>query len=125
MLVLGPLLRHVTATTATVWVEVDVACTVEVLAHRSATFSVHDHHYALVLVEGLQPGSTTPYEVFLDGERCWPPPTTRFPPSVIRTRDGAPARILFGSCRIAAPHEPPWTLELDEDERARGVDAFL
>ena len=123
-LVLGPLLRHVSETTATIWVETDEPCTVEVLGHRTPTFSVCDHHYALVIVEGLAPASTTPYEVHLDGERCWPPPTWRFPPSVIRTLDGASLRILFGSCRAAAPHEPPWSLEFDHDSRARGVDAL-
>ena len=43
---------------------------------------------------------------------------------MIRTLDGAPLRILFGSCRAAAPHEPPWSLEFDHDARARGVDAL-
>ena len=123
-LVLGPLLRHVSETTATIWVETDEPCTVEVLGHRTPTFTRLDHHYALVIVEGLAPGSTNPYEVHLDGERCWPPPTWQFPPSVIRTLDGGPLRILFGSCRAAAPHEPPWSLEFDHDERARGVDAL-
>ena len=64
------------------------------------------------------PARRIPYEVHLDGERCWPPPTAQFPPSVIRTLDGGPLRILFGSCRAAAPHEPPWSLEFDHDERA-------
>ncbi|MGD9704049.1 MAG: alkaline phosphatase family protein [Acidimicrobiia bacterium] len=123
-LVLGPLLRHVSRTTATIWVEVDAPSTVEVLGHRTTTFSVADHHYALVIVEGLEPGTTTPYEVLLDGERCWPPPVSEFPASVIRTLGGETFRILFGSCRAAAPHEPPWTLELDHDERGRGVDAL-
>ena len=122
-LVLGPLLRHVSKTTATVWVETDAPCSVEVLGHRTSTFAVLDHHYALVIVEGLAPGSTTPYEVRLDGVTCWPLPGSRFPASVIRTLDGGPIRILFGSCRAAAPHEPPWTSEHD-DERGRGVDAL-
>jgi hypothetical protein len=122
-LVLGPMLRHVSETTATIWVETDAACTVEVLGHRATTFSVLDHHYALVIVEGLEPATTTPYEVHLDGERCWPPPVDRFPPSVIRTIGPRSLRIMFGSCRTAAPHEPPWSLELDHDSRGRGVDA--
>jgi hypothetical protein len=121
--VLGPMLRHVSDTSATIWVETDAACTVEVLGHRANTFTVADHHYALVIVEGLTAGTTTPYQVLLDGEACWPPPVERFPASVIRTHDGGPLRILFGSCRTAAPHEPPWTLEFDHDDRARGVDA--
>jgi hypothetical protein len=123
-LVLGPLLRHVSETTATIWVETDAPCTVEVLGYRTPTFTIADHHYALVIVEGLAPGTTTPYDVRLDGEVCWPPPVYRFPASVIRTLDSGPLRILFGSCRAAAPHEPPWTLEYAFDDRARGVDAL-
>ena len=46
-LVLGPLLRHVSAMSATVWVEADAPCTVEVLGHSARTFAVSGHHYAL------------------------------------------------------------------------------
>jgi hypothetical protein len=103
-LVLGPLLRHVDPVSATVWVETDRPCTVEVLGRTARTFRVSDHHYALVLVEGLEPGSTTEYEVHLDGERVWPGPLATFPPSRIRTpgRPG-PFRLAFGSCRYATP----------------------
>lgn len=59
-LVLGPLLRHVAETTATVWVETDAACEVEVLGRRARTFRVAGHHYGLVAIEGLEPDSTTP-----------------------------------------------------------------
>ena len=52
-LVLGPLLRYVDDTSATIWVETDAPCTVEVLGHRARTFTVAGHHYALVIVEGL------------------------------------------------------------------------
>ncbi len=123
-LLLGPMLRHVSRTTATIWVETDSPAIVEVLGCRARTFEVCGHHYALVIVEHLEPGTTTPYEVHLDGEQCWPPAGSTFPASVIRTLDGGPMRILFGSCRAAAPHEPPWSLELDHDERGRGVDAL-
>ncbi len=71
-LVLGPLLRHAGKTDATIWVETDRACEVEVLEHRQRTFCVAGHHYALVHVRGLEPGSETEYEVRLDGERVWP-----------------------------------------------------
>lgn len=100
-LVLGPVLRHVGETTALVWMKVDRQATVEVLGCRARTFEVFGHHYALVTVTGLEPGSTTPYEVHVDGERAWPPPVTPFPASVIRTRGGSSGRtrILFGSCR--------------------------
>jgi hypothetical protein len=55
-LVLGPLLRYAAETDATVWVETDAACEVEVLGCRSRTFCVEGHHYALVHVTGLEPG---------------------------------------------------------------------
>ncbi len=59
-LVLGPLLRHVGSSDAIVWVETDAACEVEVragkLSGRSPTFRVGGHHYALVLISGLEPG---------------------------------------------------------------------
>ena len=103
MLVLGPLLRHVDPVSATVWVETDRPCTVEVLGRTARTFRVSDHHYALVLVEGLEPGSTTEYEVHLDGERVWPGrcdlPAQPHPDA---GRPG-PFRLAFGSCRYATP----------------------
>ncbi len=124
-LLLGPMLRHVGPTTATIWCETDRPCSVAVLGASAATFTVHGHHYALVAVRDLEPDSIVDYEVRLDGVRCWPEDGTRFPPSSIRTlgRPG-PVRILFGSCRAAAPHEPPHSLEPGRDGRRRGVDAF-
>ena len=53
LLVLGPLLRYVGETEATVWVETDEACEVEVLGSKTQTFQVEGHHYALVYVENL------------------------------------------------------------------------
>src|ERR671929_992886 len=105
VLLLGPLLRHVDPVSATVWVEVDRPCEVAVLGRRARTFRVGGHHYALVVVEGLEPGSSTPYDVRLDGERVWPEASSPFPPSRIRTpgRPG-PFRIAFGSCRYATPN---------------------
>ncbi|MBB5933213.1 DUF7800 domain-containing protein [Streptomyces zagrosensis] len=159
---LGPLLRQIdweTGERATVWVETDEPCTVEVrcvpvadaatggapqVAHTepvreqltagaqpggsTRTWRIAGHHYALVEVTGLRPGSVSAYEVLLDGERVWPLPDSRFPASTIRTPSpeqatargqaaasatgGAPAvQIVFGSCRWAAPpgadaHDP-------------------
>ena len=123
-LVLGPLLRHVGRTSATIWAETSAPCTVEVLGVSTPTFTVEQHHYALVIVEGLDPGAVYQYSVALDGTTVWPLPDDPFPPPVVRTLDGGPHRILFGSCRAAAPHEPPYTLELDHDDRGRGVDAL-
>jgi hypothetical protein len=103
-LLLGPLLRHVDPVSATVWVETDRPCEVSVLGRAARTFRVGGHHYALVVVDELEPGSVTTYEVHLDGMRAWPQPSSPFPPSRIRTpgRPG-PFRIAFGSCRYAAP----------------------
>lgn len=104
--VVGPLLRFVDETTATIWVETDRACEVDVLGHRERTWDLHGHHYAVVVVGGLQPGSMTPYTVELDGERAWPEPGSTQPPSVIRTApDGERLRLAFGSCRRAAPFD--------------------
>src|SRR4051812_36248136 len=102
-LLIGPLLRHVGTTDATVWVETDGPCEVEVLGCREPTWSVAGHPYALVEVQGLASGSSTEYQVLLDGERAWPPLTEKRPPSRIRTQapgsSGTPTRIAFGSCR--------------------------
>ena len=103
VLLLGPLLRHVDPVSATVWVETDRPCVVDVLGRTARTFCVAGHHYALVVVEDLEPGSTTPYDVRLDDVRVWPPENSDFPPSRIRTpgRPG-PFRLAFGSCRYAS-----------------------
>ncbi|MEW2262342.1 alkaline phosphatase D family protein [Streptomyces sp. NPDC047853] len=106
---LGPLLRYTDGSCATVWVETDRPCTAEVRCADGAkgtarTFRVAGHHYALVPVSGLTPGTATEYEVLLDDTRVWPLPDSRFPPSVIATSpaDGD-LRVAFGSCRWAAP----------------------
>jgi hypothetical protein len=123
-LVLGPLLRHVGADDATVWVETDAPCEVEVLGCRDRTFEIEGHHFALVHVTGLEPKDARPYEVHLDAERVWPL-DDGWPASCIRTiGDDHGVRIAFGSCRVAHPDEPPWTLTKDEDPRGREHDAL-
>ena len=124
-LVLGPMLRYVGEQTAVVWVETDRPCEVGVLSATAPTFHVEGHHYALLRIDGLEPGTPHEYEVILDGERAWPPEDSEYPPSVIRTypRDGE-LRVAFGSCRLTVPHEPPYSLPRDEDERARETDAL-
>ena len=62
-IVVGPMLRYVGTTTATVWLETSRPCVVTVLGHSTTTFHVEGHHYALVVVGGLEPGTTRPYEV--------------------------------------------------------------
>ncbi|MDX3849635.1 alkaline phosphatase D family protein [Streptomyces sp. AK02-01A] len=112
---LGPLLRYVDwdgGGTATVWIEADRPCTAEVRCEDGAygttrTFQISGHHYALITVTGLTPGTATPYEVLLDDRRVWPPEDSPFPPSTIRTPDasspGTELRVSFGSCRWASP----------------------
>lgn len=125
-ILLGPLLRYVDETQASIWVETDAACEVEVLGRKTETFCIQGHHYGLVFIEDLEPGSSTPYEVRLDGEPRWPEPDSGHPPSLIRTIDPEQEiRIAFGSCRVTAPHDEPWCLSKDEDEgRGRGNDAL-
>jgi hypothetical protein len=113
---LGPLLRYADGSSATVWVEASRPCTAEVRCADGAggtarTFQIAGHHYALVPVSGLTPGSSPSYDVLLDGMRVWPLPDSPFPPSVIRTPpDDDGVRVAFGSCRWAAPpaddHDP-------------------
>ncbi|HYG96974.1 MAG TPA: alkaline phosphatase D family protein [Solirubrobacterales bacterium] len=124
-LVLGPLLRYVSDTEATVWVETSEACEVEILGRREPTFRVEGHHYALVCIEGLEPATHYEYEVKLDGEVHWPQPGSDLPPSAIRTVDAEKdLDICFGSCRVAVPHEAPFTEPKDETEIGHEVDAL-
>jgi hypothetical protein len=102
LLVLGPLLRYVGETAATIWVETDRAAAVGILGHEVRTFEVAGHHYGLVVASGLQPGTEYEYQVRLDGTVRWPVADSPFPPSVLRTLDpDGPLRLVFGSCRIA------------------------
>ncbi|MER7184741.1 alkaline phosphatase D family protein [Streptomyces hyaluromycini] len=113
---LGPLLRYTDGSSATVWVEASRPCTAEVRCADGAggtarTFQVAGHHYALVPVTGLTPGTSPSYDVLLDGTHVWPLPGSPFPPSVIRSpAAGAGLDVVLGSCRWAAPpadgHDP-------------------
>jgi PhoD-like phosphatase len=124
-LILGPLLRYVGETRAVFWVETDGPCEVSVLGTSARTFTVAGHHYAVVRAEGLEPGTAHTYEVELDGHRVWPLPDSPFPPSRFRTYPKQKQlRIAFGSCRVAAPNEPPFTGPKDKDDRGREHDAL-
>ena len=124
-LVLGPLLRHVDDTSATVWVETPGPGRVTVRAGdreaSAGTFAAHGHHYALVELTGLAPGSRTAYAVEVDGHEVWPsqdPEQARFGPSVIATlQPGRPLRMAFGSCRVSLSHDA-------EGNAVHGVDAL-
>jgi hypothetical protein len=117
-LLLGPLLRYAGTKSATFWVETSAACEVEVLGVRDRTFAVEGHHYALILVEDLEPGSVIEYDVRLDGRVVWPPDDGR-PAPAVHTRSGERrVRLVFGSCRIGAPQ--PAADEFPES----GIDAL-
>jgi hypothetical protein len=120
LLVLGPILRYVGETSATVWVRTARAARVTVeRAGRTVsapTFAVHGFHYALVVLEDLEPGSDDAYSVRVDDVPVWP--LEGAPPSRIRTLD--PERLpqfAFGTCRTTARHD-------DEGNREHGVDAL-
>ena len=124
-LLLGPMLRFVDDRSATIWVETSDPCEVKILESSSRTFTVAGHHYALVILSDLEPGTTVEYEVAIDGATVWPKPGSNMPPSVIRTQHpNQEVSLLLGSCRAAAPHEPPYTLELTFNDDGRGVDTL-
>ncbi|MEV7457140.1 alkaline phosphatase D family protein [Pseudarthrobacter oxydans] len=121
-LVLGPMMRYVDQTSASIWVETRDNARVTVSAGaaewEARTFAVHGHHYALVEADGLEPGSVTPYTVAVNGVPVWPEPGTGFPPPVIATlKPGKPLRLAFGSCRTSVPHD-------ESGNRSHGVDAL-
>ena len=83
-LVLGPLLRYVGAEDATVWVETDAACEVEVGTAGRARGVAHLLRSRVTTtpwwsLEGLEPGTSHEYSVALDGERVWPEPGSAYP----------------------------------------------
>ncbi|MEO6200494.1 MAG: alkaline phosphatase D family protein [Cryobacterium sp.] len=121
-LVLGPMLRYVDDTSASIWFETREAAGVVVTAGgrswSARTFAVHGHHYALVEVSGLEPGTVTPYSVRIDGMDVWPARDSSFPASVIATLGkGSRLRLSFGSCRTSVPHDAG-------GNRTHGVDAL-
>lgn len=122
---MGPLLRHVGRTDATIWIETDEPCRVEVLGRTAETFDVEGHHFAIVCLEQLDPSVEHPYEVHLDGVRAWPPDNYEFPAPRIRPMpDDGTLRLLFGSCRASAPHRPPYTYQRWWNRKGKGIDVL-
>jgi phosphodiesterase/alkaline phosphatase D-like protein len=121
-LLLGPMLRYVDETSASIWVETRADCLVSVHVEgrswQARTFAVHGHHFALVEVDRLEPGSLSPYRVEIDGVPVWPDADSEYPASVIATRaPGQRSRIAFGSCRTSVPHDK-------SGNRTHGVDSL-
>ena len=121
----GPMLRFIGETEATIWLEVDEPCEVEILGTKASTFTVKDHHFALVALEGLEPGEARDYEVHAGEQRIWPPEGYEFPhPQVKTIAKGGDLRLLFGSCRCSAPHHWPHTTQRWWNRKGRGIDAL-
>jgi len=118
-LVLGPLLRYAGTESATFWVETSEPCKVEVLGHRSKTFAVEGHHFALVMVDDLEPASVVAYDVRLNGQLVWPPDDGRPAPAVHTRSNERRVRLAFGSCRVGDPQPSP-----TEFNASTGVDAL-
>jgi hypothetical protein len=123
-LILGPLLRYAGTESASFWVETSRSSEVEILGRRTRTFAVDGHHYALLLVDDLEPGTVTVYDVRLDGALVWPPNDGR-PAPTVHTRNSEPlARLVFGSCRVGDPQptqlDGPWP----EEVAKLGIDAL-
>lgn len=121
-LVLGPMMRYVDETSASIWVETRSAARVTVRAGGrnwvAGTFAVHGHHYALVEAEGLEPGTVLPYTLEIDGEHVWPDTASELPPPVIATlKPGKPLRMAYGSCRTSVPHD-------EAGNRTHGIDSL-
>lgn len=106
-LVLGPILRYVDNTRATIWVETDRECTVEVRTSTGQsgaenTWSVHEHHFAIVQLVDLPAGTVVDYSVTL---RSSADPVVEAAPTVaaggtLRTAGEDDAlTVAFGSCR--------------------------
>ncbi|MFB0836300.1 alkaline phosphatase D family protein [Arthrobacter halodurans] len=121
-LVLGPMLRYVDETSASIWVETRDAGTVVVRAGGDSwsarTFGAHGHHYALVEASGLEPGTRREYSVEFEGARVWPPRDGEYPaPSINTLHPDRRLRMAFGSCRTSVPHD-------QRGHRTHGVDAM-
>jgi hypothetical protein len=121
-LLLGPMLRYTDETCAAVWVETATDAVVGVYAGdrewQARTFAVHGHHYALVEVDGLTPGSALPYEVRVNDETVWPEAESSLPKPVIATLTPQRRfRMAWGSCRTSVDHDAA-------GNRRHGVDAM-
>jgi len=72
-LIVGPMLRHLGERDATVWVETDAPCEIEVLGHAARTFTVYGHHYALVALDDLERGRSEERRVGKECRSRWSP----------------------------------------------------
>ncbi len=124
-IVVGPLLRYVGTTTATVWVETDAPAVVEVLGHEARTFHVLGHHYALVADRGSRAGLD--HAVRGAARRARRSGRRR---TDARRRRSTRARASGRPGSSSAPagsvrrESPPYTLAPSEHPKGLGVDAL-
>ena len=105
-ILVGPVLRYTDRFgTATVFVETARSRRVSIttgdgVTTGTSTWSVHGHHYALVVLRALPRDRAVTYTVALDNVTVWPLRASSYPPSVVPpfTSSGR-VRIAFGSCR--------------------------
>ena len=125
-LVLGPLLRYVGETEATVWVE-----TRRALRGRGAgppRAHLHASRSTTTRWSGSKAWSraaSTSTRSASTASAAGRRPGSELPPSAIRTlgRD-APIDVCFGSCRVALPHEEPYVHSKDRHEDGKEYDAL-
>ncbi len=126
-LILGPMLRYVSQTEATVWVETDEPCEVEVLGTPRADLLRRRAPLRPGLPQGPRAGLLARVRGQAGRRAGLAAPGQRL--SAERAADPERRRpgceIVFGSCRVAVPHHPPYTLTKDEDpEHGREIDAL-
>lgn len=121
-ILLGPMTRYAGEDVATVWAQTrdagEMTVRIGERAWSTRTFGAHDHHYALLVLDGLEPGQVYEYTVEVNGEHAWPQPDSPFPAPVVKTLQAdRPTKMAFGSCRTSAPHDAA-------SNRTNGIDSL-
>lgn len=123
-LVLGPILRYVDSTRATVWVETDRPCDVEVTTSTGQsgveqTWDVHQHHFAIVQLVDLPSGTLIDYTVTLtsSGDVGEAGVAVRSGGLLRTAAENDPLTVAFGSCRRGDTYD-------DESLKAIGADGL-
>ena len=102
---------------ATVWVETDAPCEVEILGARDAHLPGRGPPLrARRTSRASNPAGRHAVRGALDGERCWPPPTADWPPSV--HPDAGAGEHAAARFRLV-PGAPPARAALDADQGRR------
>lgn len=119
---LGPMVRYAGEREATLWAQTrdagELTVRIGEKSWSARTFAAHGHHYALVLLDGLEPGQVYEYTVEVNGEHAWPQPDSPFPAPVVKMlKADRPTKMAFGSCRTSVPHDA-------KHNRTNGIDSL-